>query len=166
MVVDWLQIPRCQVFKEVRKLSAKGLNPKGDITDVHVTTTDVAHVFSSVQKFKSTSSMLTKDHRKQLENLYLDIHGISHITNNEFYLWLVKGWIDESKGHPMNWVEVVATTVQEKTWRVNLGSLWRAHGEKLNCNDGSKQASSLRTSLQPSYLAPLDVHTFGHVGNG
>ncbi len=99
----------------MRKLSAKGLNPKGDITDVHVTTTDVAHVFSSVQKFKSTSSMLTKDHRKQLENLYLDIHGISHITNNEFYLWLVKGWIDESKGHPMNWVEVVATTVQEKT---------------------------------------------------
>ncbi len=40
------------------------------------------------------------------------------------------------------------------------------HGEKLDCNNGSKQPSSLRTSLQPSCLAPLDVYTFGYVGNG
>ncbi len=99
----------------MRKLPAKGLNPKGDITDVHVTTADVAHVFGNVQKFKSTNLMLTKDHIKQLENLYWNIYGISHIKKNEFYLWLVKGWIAESKGHPLNWVEVVATTPREKT---------------------------------------------------
>lgn len=99
----------------MKKLSVKGSNPKGDITDVHVTTTDVAHVFGNVQKFKSTNSMLTKDHKKQLENLYWNIYGIGHNTNNEFYLWLVRGWIVENKGHPVNWVEVIATTAREKT---------------------------------------------------
>jgi hypothetical protein len=64
MALDWLQIPRCQVFKEVKKLSIEGLDPKGDITNVRVTTINVAHVFSNVQKFKSANPMLTKDHKK------------------------------------------------------------------------------------------------------
>jgi hypothetical protein len=58
--------------------------------------------------------MLSKEHKKQLEHLYWKIYGNGHITNNEVYLWLVKGWIVENKGHLVNWVEVAIATVWEK----------------------------------------------------
>jgi hypothetical protein len=47
--------------------------------------------------------LLSKEHRKELEKLYWNIYGIGHITNNELYLWLVKGWVAETiKGLKMN----------------------------------------------------------------
>lgn len=33
-------------FKDVKKLSIEGINPKGEITDVHVTTSDITHIYA------------------------------------------------------------------------------------------------------------------------
>ncbi|CAM6007481.1 unnamed protein product [Sphagnum balticum] len=46
-------------FEEVRKLPAMGLDPKGSITDEHVTTTNIAKIFGNVQKFRITNPMLS-----------------------------------------------------------------------------------------------------------
>jgi hypothetical protein len=58
--------------------------------------------------------MLSKEHKFFLEHLYWKIYGNGHIINNELYLWLVKGWMVENKGHLVNWVEVAIATIREK----------------------------------------------------
>jgi hypothetical protein len=53
-----------QFFNEVRKLSSKGLDPKHDLTNEHVTTIDIAQVFGNVKGFqnhKSTPSYYCKE---------------------------------------------------------------------------------------------------------
>ncbi len=57
-------------FGEVKKLSTKGLDPKSNLIDVHVTIVDIAQIFSNVKKFKTTNPLLSKEHRKELEKLY------------------------------------------------------------------------------------------------
>jgi hypothetical protein len=59
-----------EFFGEVKKLSTKGLDPKSNLIDVHVTIADIAQIFSNVQKFKTTNPLLSKEHRKELEKLY------------------------------------------------------------------------------------------------
>ncbi len=73
-------------FIDVKKLSTKGLDPKSDLIDIHVTITNITQIFSNVQKFKTTNPLLSKKHRKELEKLYWKIYGIGHITNKELYL--------------------------------------------------------------------------------
>jgi hypothetical protein len=101
-------------FEEVRKLLVNGLDPKGEITDKYVTSTDIAGIFGNVHKFNITNPLLIKEQRKQLEKLYWKIYGISHITNNELHLWMIKGWIAENKGNVVNWTEAAIGTAQEK----------------------------------------------------
>jgi ActR/RegA family two-component response regulator len=52
-----------QFFKEVKELSAKGLDPK------HVTTTNIATIFSNVKTFKTTNPLLSPNARKEIETL-------------------------------------------------------------------------------------------------
>jgi len=59
--------------------------------------------------------------------LYWKIYGTGHIINNKLYLWLVKGYIVETKGNDVNWVEVTTSTIQEKARRVSVSSLGKAH---------------------------------------
>ncbi len=47
---------KCQntiFFKEVRQLPSKGLDPKWELMDEHVTTMDIASFFSNVKRFKT-----------------------------------------------------------------------------------------------------------------
>ncbi len=69
---------------------------------------------------------------------------------------MIKGWITKYKGNVVNWVEVVATTIQKKAQHVSSGFLPRALSEKLDCNDGSKLLSGLGMSLRLGVL-PLEV---------
>ncbi len=87
-----------------------------------------------------------------MEKLYWKIYGIGHITNNELYAWMIKGWIAENKGNVVNWAEGIVAIVQKKTLHVRLGSLLRAPGEKLDCNDGSKQQSSVGMSFPQGFF--------------
>ncbi len=41
-----------------------------------------------------------------LKKLHYQIYGITMPTNNDFALWLVKGYIAHEKGHEINWVKV------------------------------------------------------------
>ncbi len=53
--VDY-KLQETSFFKEVRELSTKGLDPKHDLANKHVTTTDIAAIFGNVKKFKTTKS--------------------------------------------------------------------------------------------------------------
>jgi hypothetical protein len=89
---------RCQdanFFKEVRQLPSKGLDPKCELMDEHVTTTDIASFFGNVKRFKTINPLLPSNARKEIETLYWKINGIGHITDNELMVWFVKGWIIE-----------------------------------------------------------------------
>jgi hypothetical protein len=53
-----------QFFKEVRQLLAKGLDPKHNLTNEHVTTIDIVSIFWQCQDFQdhqSTSSSRCKE---------------------------------------------------------------------------------------------------------
>jgi len=60
-------------FEEVRKLLARGLDPKGEITNKYLIISDVAQIFGNVHKLKITNPLFTKEQKKQLENLYWKI---------------------------------------------------------------------------------------------
>jgi hypothetical protein len=128
-------------FEDVRKLSAEGLDPKGEITDEHVTTADITYIFGNVSKFRTTNPLLSEDHKKQLEKLYWKIYGTGHITNNELYIWLVRGWIVEGKRHKVNWAAIAAVaTAPEKAQRQSSGSLPKAHTTEISeCSFGSER---------------------------
>lgn len=52
-------------LEEVRKLSAKGMDPKSQITDAQVTTSiDIMHVFDNVNQFKITNPLLSEEQKK------------------------------------------------------------------------------------------------------
>jgi hypothetical protein len=75
----------------VRKFSSEGLDPKHDLIDEHVTTTDIAQVLGNVKVFKTTNPLLLVVAKKEIETLYWKINGTTHITNNKLMLWFVKG---------------------------------------------------------------------------
>ncbi len=76
------------------------MNPKFGIINGHVTAFNVSEVFGpNYSNFKTTNPYLHVDMKKILVKLYWQIYGSVVITNNEFMLWLVKGYIAELKGH-------------------------------------------------------------------
>jgi hypothetical protein len=56
-------------FGEVRQLHVAGLDPKFELTNEHVTTTNVAKVFGNVHKFKTIDPLLTMKIKRELERL-------------------------------------------------------------------------------------------------
>jgi len=57
------------------------------------------------------------------------------VTNNEFYLWLIKGYIAQEKGIELNWVKVATSTAREKFKRKEITRWELAHGSPFkNCN--------------------------------
>ncbi len=106
-------------FQEVWKFPIDRLDPKFDITNVIVNTIDIAKIFGNVQTFKTTNPLLSEENKKQLKKLYWKLYGLSHITNNKLYLWLVRGWIAKSKGHRVNWAKAVVVIAHEKVRRVS-----------------------------------------------
>jgi hypothetical protein len=69
------------------------------------------------------------------------IYGIGHITNNELYLWLVKGWVVETiKRLKINWAKAIIAIVREKAQCISIGALLRVHSSHIsNCSDGFAQ---------------------------
>jgi hypothetical protein len=55
-------------FEEVKQLHATTLGPKFELTDEHVTTTEITKVFGNVHKFKTTNPLLTMEIKKKLDN--------------------------------------------------------------------------------------------------
>jgi len=107
----------------------------------------VDYKFQYAHKFNITNPLLIKEQKKQLEKLYWKTYGIGHITNNELYSWMIKGWIAENKCNVVNWVEVAISIAQEKAQCVSSSFIPRTLGEKSNYNDGSKLPSNLGMSV-------------------
>jgi hypothetical protein len=55
-------------FEKVWKLPTDLLNPKSNIIDVIVNTTDIAKIFSNIQKFKTTNPLMLKKNQKNWTN--------------------------------------------------------------------------------------------------
>jgi hypothetical protein len=52
--------------------------------------------------------------------------------NNDFMLWLVKGYIVEMKGHDVNSAKATTSTTKEKAQRFNVGRLKNESMELLD----------------------------------
>jgi hypothetical protein len=100
-------------FATVRELPSTDLNPKFGITNGHVTTFDIAKMFESkYSSFKTTNPYLHVDTKKAFVKLYWKIYGSIIITNIEFMLWIVKGYIAKLKGHLVNWAMATVSTAK------------------------------------------------------
>jgi hypothetical protein len=113
-----------EFFATIKELPTRGLNPKFGINSEHVTTSNIDEVFgANCSNFMTSNPYLHIDAKKTLVKFHWQIYGLVVITNNEFMMWLVKGYITELKGHLMNWAIVVASTTREKVHRQEVKGL-------------------------------------------
>ncbi len=74
-----------------------------------VSNANIAKIFGlSFEDFKTTNLNLHLETRKDLFRLYYKV------TNNEFMIWFVKGYIAKEKGEKINWVKATPSTTREK----------------------------------------------------
>jgi galactitol-specific phosphotransferase system IIB component len=57
-------------FEEVKQLHVASLDPKFELTNEHVTTTNIAKVFGNVHKVKTVNPLLRMEIKRELEPLY------------------------------------------------------------------------------------------------
>ncbi len=81
---------------------------------MHVIDEDIIEVFGESQVFKTTNSDLDLNIRLELLCFYSQCYGTTNVTNNEFYLWFVKGYIAQKKGININWAKTTTSTTREK----------------------------------------------------
>jgi len=113
-----------EFFATIRELPTRGLNPKFGINTEHVKTFDIDEVFGAdCSSFKTINLYLHVDTKKALIKLHWQMYGSTAITNNEFMMWLVKGYITELKGHLENWAIAIASTTREKARRQEVKGL-------------------------------------------
>jgi hypothetical protein len=111
-------------FAFVRKLNNKGFNPETQITNVHVTDEDIVEVFRESRVLRTINLDLDPNTRLELFCLYSWCYGTTNITNNEFYLWFVKGYIVQEKGIDINWAKAATSTIIEKLRREEIAK-WK-----------------------------------------
>jgi hypothetical protein len=119
-------------FAFVRKLSNKGFNRKNHITNVHVTDEDIIEVFGESRVLRTINLDLDPNTKLELLCLYSRCYGTTNVTNNEFYLWFVKGYIVQEKGIYVNWAKATASTVIEKLRREEIAKWKRIRGLSVN----------------------------------
>jgi hypothetical protein len=64
-----------------------------DLTNEHVTTSNIVSMFGHVKTFKTINPFFFCICKKKNETIYWKLYGIGHITNNELMVSFVKGWI-------------------------------------------------------------------------
>ncbi len=92
-----------EFFAIVKKLNNKGLNLKTHITSQHVTNVDIMEVFGESKNLRTTNPTLSPTTKLELLRLYSKSYGHNNVTNNEFYMWFVKGYIIQEKGLNIDW---------------------------------------------------------------
>jgi hypothetical protein len=103
-----LQTP--DFFVRERGLCGKGLNPKLAVDMACVTAEKIEEVWGKCTSFKTTSTMLNPQTKRDLLHLYSKIYGKIEVTNNEFMTWLVKGYITEHMGYQVDWASAATST--------------------------------------------------------
>ena len=106
-----------EFFVSVRGLQNSGLNPKSSLDTTVVTAEDLEEVWGKVSSYRTTNTKLHPDTRRELISLYGKIYETQDVTNNEFMLWIVKGFILECKGEAIDWATAATSTAREKADR-------------------------------------------------
>ena len=106
-----------EFFVKVRGLGNSGMNPKSAADTAGVSADDLEEVWGKVSSYRTTNTRLHPETRRELINLYAKIYGTEDVTNNEFMLWVVKGFILECKGEVVDWATAAASTAREKADR-------------------------------------------------
>lgn len=81
-----------------------------DLTNVEVYEKDLLEVFKPKCNLKLTNSLLHLETKQDLKRFHWQIYGVPISTNNDFMLWLVKGYIAQEKGHKANWAKAITLT--------------------------------------------------------
>ena len=106
-----------EFFVKVRGLGNTGMNPKSPADTAGVSSEDLEEVWGKVSSYRTTNTKLHPETRRELISLYAKIYGTEDVTNNEFMLWVVKGFILECKGEVVDWASAAASTAREKADR-------------------------------------------------
>jgi hypothetical protein len=93
-----------EYFKIIRKLNNGGLNPEANILAHTVFNAYIVEAFEPCSNnFKTTNSPRNKE---RFNEALWQVYGIDQITNKEFMIWFLKGFIVCEKGHIVNCVKV------------------------------------------------------------
>lgn len=106
-----------EFFADIRGLGSTGLNPKSVYDTASITAEDLEEVWGKVTTYRTTNTKLHPETRRELIALYSKIYGTEDVTNNEFMMWVVRGFILECKGDAVDWATAAASTAREKADR-------------------------------------------------
>jgi len=118
-------------------LNNKAFNPKIDLTNVEVYKKDLLEVFEPKCSLKLTNPLLHLETKQDLKRLHWRIYNVPTLTNNDFMLWLVKGYITQEKGHKVNWAKTTTST-SKKAQRRKVGRLKNGSLELSNLSAGEE----------------------------
>ncbi len=96
------------------------MNPKTKLTNVHVCKEDLLEVFGPKCSLKMMNPLFHVETKLNLKRLHWQIYGVHTLNNNDFMLWLMKGYITQEKGYEINWVKTIALTTKEKVQRKEM----------------------------------------------
>ncbi len=85
--------------------------------------------------------------------LYWQVYGTTNVSNNNFYLWFVKGYIAQMKGKSMNWAKVVVSTTKKKVKRKGVKIMKSGGGKSLDLCGGEASTRVDHNVLFKSLLA-------------
>jgi hypothetical protein len=109
-----------EYFHTVRGLPNQGLNPYNDSNEFPMKENDLIELFGQKRVFRTTNPNLDPVHLQGLKKLYWQCYGTDHVSNNEFQLWFVKGFIVDRRGEKLNWCAAAARTSRERNRRLLL----------------------------------------------
>jgi hypothetical protein len=90
-----------EYFHSVRGLQNEGVNSYDDHgSHFPVNDFDLIELFGQARQLRATNPKLDPEHLHALTKLYW--YGTDDITNNEFQLWFVKGYVAGKKGEKLN----------------------------------------------------------------
>jgi hypothetical protein len=143
-----LLAPNKKYFSIVRKLYNKSLNPKINLTNVHVCDEDLMEVFGLNCSYKLINPFIHVDIKCELKKLHWQIYGSTTPTNNDFVLWFMKGYIAQKKGIKINWEKTTTSITRERAQRRNVGR-FKSGSIALSYVNGGKATTQLDNKPTP-----------------
>jgi hypothetical protein len=108
-----------EYFHSVRGLPNQGANPYDDHgSHLAVNNSDLIELFGQARQLRATNPKLDPEHLHALTKLYWQCYGIDDITNNEFQLWFMKGYVATKKGEKLNWCAAAVRISRLKVGRL------------------------------------------------
>jgi hypothetical protein len=77
--------------------------------------------------------------------------------------WLVKGWVVERNGHPINWAKATVSIAKEKAQHLNMNPLMQANKvERIEISEGSNRSHGALAIGQTSSKPKKDCSPIGN----